>query len=330
MPIFISGKSGVLSPPVNLALTAEDVFSVSKTGGVDHVLRVDTRDPAVAGSMDAVEIYLNGSNGTTGEIAGSSAQIRNLYLFSSVNTGTQSALHRGIHAQVRATGSAVYSSTSGGSLRGGHFAAVWNSTGTALAISGIQTNATVATAGITAGLVSEIHGNRILVEFTGTGAGSITNASALFIQSFGSPSATRTVSSYNGIQIQNCKATGITTARAIKTGNGPVELGDRILTARALDIASSGTITVGEGNFAFVTGAATINYITSTDFKDGCFIFLRLSPGITMNHNTAGAPGGTAAMQLSGSINWTVPASGGTITFVFFANNWTEVARTVY
>jgi hypothetical protein len=56
---------------------------------------------------------------------------------------------------------------------------------------------------------------------------------------------------------------------------------------KAADIVSAATITMGVGNSAVVTGATTIDLITSTDFEEGDFISLRFQSALTVRHNQA-------------------------------------------
>lgn len=98
--------------------------------------------------------------------------------------------------------------------------------------------------------------------------------------------------------------------------------------AASADVASAGTITVGNGNYAVVTGTTTINYITTTGFTAGSVICLKFSGALTLAHNTGSVPASTAALLLRGSQNLTTTAND-TITLVYDGTNWRELARNV-
>lgn len=94
------------------------------------------------------------------------------------------------------------------------------------------------------------------------------------------------------------------------------------------DVASAGTITLTEGNFFDITGAVTINYITTIGWKTPSVVRFQFNTGITLNHNTGSVPADTAAMFLNGSANATFTA-GSTLTLLYDGTLWRELARMV-
>lgn len=102
----------------------------------------------------------------------------------------------------------------------------------------------------------------------------------------------------------------------------------RRLGVKPADVASAGTITLGQGNFVDVTGVVAISYITKTGWTSGSIIILQFDSAPTLTHNAGAPPAGTAALQLAGSVNFGA-SSGDTITLAFDGTFWREVARTI-
>lgn len=94
------------------------------------------------------------------------------------------------------------------------------------------------------------------------------------------------------------------------------------------DVASAATITLTQGNFFDITGAVSIDFITTTDWKEGDLVRFQLNTGITLNHNTSSPPANTAALFLNGSAN-AVFTAGSTIVLSFDGGVWRELARMV-
>ena len=96
--------------------------------------------------------------------------------------------------------------------------------------------------------------------------------------------------------------------------------------SKGTEVVSAGTITLTEGNYFDVTGTTSIDFITTTLWKQGTPIYLQFDSGLTINHNTGSVPANTAAIFLSGSSNATVGA-GSTLTLVYDGMFWREVGR---
>lgn len=94
------------------------------------------------------------------------------------------------------------------------------------------------------------------------------------------------------------------------------------------DVASAGTITLSEGNFFDITGAVTIDFITTTNWKEGTTVCLQFNTGITLNHDTGSVPANTDPLFLDGSANATFTA-GSTLTLIYDVTHWRELARMV-
>lgn len=69
------------------------------------------------------------------------------------------------------------------------------------------------------------------------------------------------------------------------------------------DVASAGTITPGvTGDFFYVTGTGTIDFITITNLQNGRELTLIFAAAATVNHLTAAPPAGTKQIRLAGGI----------------------------
>ena len=97
------------------------------------------------------------------------------------------------------------------------------------------------------------------------------------------------------------------------------------------NIASASTVTLDttKGNIFPITGASTINYITTTGWQSGAEIDLAFTSTPTLTHNTGSVPANTAALLLRNGVNWAVD-SGANIKLRYNGTNWIEVARTSY
>lgn len=79
----------------------------------------------------------------------------------------------------------------------------------------------------------------------------------------------------------------------------------RVQQKRGADVASAGTITMGnDGNMFHVTGNNTINYMTSTDWQDGSEVVLVMTGKAGINSSAGSVPAGTKAFLLQGNVNW--------------------------
>lgn len=103
----------------------------------------------------------------------------------------------------------------------------------------------------------------------------------------------------------------------------------RLMTNKGADVASAGTITLGDdGNYFHITGTTTINYISTGRWRAGSVVILKFGGSLTVTHNAGTVPTGTAAMLLAGAANLSATADD-TLTLVYDGTTWREVARTV-
>lgn len=84
----------------------------------------------------------------------------------------------------------------------------------------------------------------------------------------------------------------------------------RVQETRSADIASGGTITLGNANYAHLTGTTAVNFITTTGWLDGARVELLCPSGVTFNNNTGSPPGNTFALQLLSGANTPIAANG--------------------
>lgn len=93
------------------------------------------------------------------------------------------------------------------------------------------------------------------------------------------------------------------------------------------DVTSSGTITLTQGNLFSVAGVTTINYITTTGWKEGSIICLKFLAGnITLTHDASTVPANTAAMFLDAGNNGVFTA-GSILTLIYDGEYWREISR---
>ena len=109
--------------------------------------------------------------------------------------------------------------------------------------------------------------------------------------------------------------------------NATTSLSGRVLMRKGVDVASAGTITLTTGNYFDITGTTTINFITTTNWGNNTVI-LQFDSSLTVTHNAAAPPANTAAILLSGSVNFAATAND-TLQLVFDSTTWREVSRTV-
>jgi len=92
------------------------------------------------------------------------------------------------------------------------------------------------------------------------------------------------------------------------------------------DITSSSTLTLSNGNLFAITGTTTINYITTTGWKQGSIICLDFHSNITVNHNSSSPASTSAALYLNNSGLFSFK-SGSTLTLIYDDNYWREIGR---
>ena len=76
---------------------------------------------------------------------------------------------------------------------------------------------------------------------------------------------------------------------------------------KGADLASGGTITPGIEQRFHLTGTTPVNFIGLTNVLDGREFAFYVTAGVTLNHNTASPPVGTAPMKLITGANTAVP-----------------------
>jgi len=106
----------------------------------------------------------------------------------------------------------------------------------------------------------------------------------------------------------------------------------RHLQKQATDVASAGTLTLGDGNSFVITGTTNIDYITTTNWQDGAIVTLIFNAALTVNHNTGAVPANTAAIKLAGAANFTT-AAGDTLTLLLHTRGgtqtWMQISKTI-
>lgn len=98
------------------------------------------------------------------------------------------------------------------------------------------------------------------------------------------------------------------------------------------DIASANDLTLGaDGNSFEITGATTINAITTTNWQNGAVVTLLFTSTPTVKNNTAGGAG-TAVILLALSVDF-IATAGDTLTLrlseIGGTQAWREIARTI-
>lgn len=105
---------------------------------------------------------------------------------------------------------------------------------------------------------------------------------------------------------------------------GLVTIVDRLLLTSAA-ITAANDLTLGSANQNIVSGATTINAITTTGWQAGSSVTLVFSSTPTVKHNTAGGAG-TAKMLLAGSTDFTAAANS-VLGLEFDGTQWQETFR---
>jgi len=113
--------------------------------------------------------------------------------------------------------------------------------------------------------------------------------------------------------------------------NKPLKMNNRLLGLQGADVASAGTIALGDGNAFELTGTTAVGLITSTGWQDGSVITLIANENVTINHATA-TSGSDITILLAGSANFAMTAND-TLTLVLSTTTaggqaWREIART--
>jgi len=197
-----------------------EALLIRKDGDLGDVLTVDTGDPA-DNATKALEVIPNG-----GGFTGSANPVRGISVETTVNTGTQSDLIRGLNVRTITSGDAVASGVGDNGVRAGHFLSIHNSTGTTAELNGFNVTYGALTAGssVDAGLLTDSYGIKLSGGFnSSSGSGSITNSYGVRVVVPSNTDATHTINNIYGLRVDNQVATGITNAWALKTFGGLVE-----------------------------------------------------------------------------------------------------------
>lgn len=95
------------------------------------------------------------------------------------------------------------------------------------------------------------------------------------------------------------------------------------------DITSSQTITLTQGNLFGITGTTTIDFITTSGWKNGTTICLKFLAGnITLTHDAATVPDNTGAIFLDAASNGIFTA-GSVLTLIYDGQYWREISRMI-
>jgi hypothetical protein len=108
--------------------------------------------------------------------------------------------------------------------------------------------------------------------------------------------------------------------------NGSGALSGRWGLNKGADVVAAGDLTLGsDGNLFTITGATTINAITTANWRSGSQIAFIFTGAPLVKNNTAGGAG-TATMLLSGRTDFQA-AAGDYIAFQYDGTNWYETER---
>lgn len=101
----------------------------------------------------------------------------------------------------------------------------------------------------------------------------------------------------------------------------------RVQGKQGSDVASANDMTLGTGNFFYVTGTTTINAIAFSGWQAGSQITLKFQGACTVKNNTAGGVG-FGAMLLQSSTDFTTTAND-MLTLQWDGSNWNEITRSL-
>ena len=98
--------------------------------------------------------------------------------------------------------------------------------------------------------------------------------------------------------------------------------------AKGANLTAANDFTLGtDGNVFIVTGATTINAITTTGWQAGATVVLIFGDAVTVKHDTAGGAG-TAVIRLNGAVDFSVSAND-VLSLVFDGSTWWETGRSL-
>lgn len=101
----------------------------------------------------------------------------------------------------------------------------------------------------------------------------------------------------------------------------------RIQGKRGTDVASANDITLGQGNFFYITGTTQINALHTSGWQAGSEITLMFQGVVTVKNNTAGG-GGTAPMILASGTDFATTAND-VLKLQYDGSNWIETGRSL-
>ena len=323
---------GLLTVGTVIDITALEAFLIRQLGDTGDVFAVDTTNPGGGHHLvppNVFELRPNGGN----FFEGGTNQINLFDLQTGLEDGTQSGRLRSFNSVMGFFGAFIATGTlaAGGTEPRSHNASMsWQSSGTAAELTGLYNSILCAgAAGSTTGNITDAYGSRVNIGFQTSfppDNGSYTNVYGYKVESPEATSATRTITNFYGIHIDDVKATGITNAYAVKTNGGLIDHGGRIQGAQGTDVASANDISIGEdGNYFDITGNTQINTMAATNVKAGTTVTLQFDSNPTVKHATAGAG---AQFLLAGSVDF-VSSANDTLTVIYDGTYWREISRAV-
>lgn len=245
---IIQDSNGILDDNgdliINQVANSEDAFQLLDDTS-QEIIKMDSRRPDIAGNMSCLQVTPNANNG----FPGSGAFIRGIRVRMSIDSGTQTGAARGVDAIVRFEGNANL--TGDNIARGFNSNVVWNSSGTASTVVGIQNFMAFSGGGASnaTGLVTEAICNRAAVGVNTSLSGSLTDGISYQADTPIRVDATTPITNVYGFKAEDQTVTGATTntwglkvedqtspGMAIETGTGLIELGDQVFINGSQDI----------------------------------------------------------------------------------------------
>lgn len=174
-----------------------------------------------------------------------------------------------------------------------------------------------AVSSITGGTVSERFGLKVF-DATTSGGGALTTQTGVLI-----PALSIATNNYGVISLTTKNGFGTATpTMMLQVAAG------RFGKAKGADVASANDLTLGaDGNLFHITGATTINAITTANWQAGSEITLIFDSTPTVKNNTAGGAG-TAKMLLAGAADFSATAND-VLKLCYDGTSWFEVCRSV-
>lgn len=99
---------------------------------------------------------------------------------------------------------------------------------------------------------------------------------------------------------------------------------------KGANVASASTTALGfDGTLIPITGSTVINHFSTYGRTAGVVIIMTFIDGTTVVHNAAAPPANTAAIKLTGGVDYVATADS-TLTVVYNGTYWLETARGAY